>query len=149
MNEEMAKVQLELNLQIAELQLNTQPSTPPEVREQCASTITIGIEDISSAVKDCTKLFEESFEVLTTLEEDPNIQHLEIEVHELQQKYDGRKGTAPMMALTQRLVWMQQEKALKEQVDAVQHKEAVLRVYLQPWIDEAFIIIGSIEAKLM
>jgi hypothetical protein len=34
--EEMAKVQLELNLQIAELQLKAQPSTPPEVREQRA-----------------------------------------------------------------------------------------------------------------
>lgn len=31
--EEMAKVQLELNLQIAELQLKLQPSTPPEVKE--------------------------------------------------------------------------------------------------------------------
>lgn len=31
--EEMAKVQLELNLQITELQLKAQPSTPPKVKE--------------------------------------------------------------------------------------------------------------------
>lgn len=43
---------------------------------------------------------------------------------------------------------MQQEKGLKEQVDAAQHKEVVLKVHIQPWIDEAFIITGSIEAKL-
>lgn len=30
--EEMAKVQLELNLHIVELQFNVQPSTPPKVR---------------------------------------------------------------------------------------------------------------------
>jgi len=43
------------------------------VREQCAITITTGIEEIINAVKDYTKLFEESFEVLTTLQDDPNI----------------------------------------------------------------------------
>jgi len=31
--EEMTKVQLELNLQIIELRLEVQPSTPPKVRE--------------------------------------------------------------------------------------------------------------------
>jgi len=44
-------------------------------------------------VKYYTKLFEESFEVLTTLQEDPNIQRLEIEAHELQLKYNEIKGT--------------------------------------------------------
>ena len=83
--EEMAKVQLELNLQIAKLWLKAQPSTPPEVREQCANAITTGMEEISNAVKDCTKMLEQSFEVLTTLQEDLNIQHLEIEMHNLQQ----------------------------------------------------------------
>ena len=50
--EEMAKVQLELNLQIAELQLKAQPSTPPEVREQRTSAITMGIEEINNAMKE-------------------------------------------------------------------------------------------------
>jgi len=43
---------------------------------------------------------------------------------------------------------MQQTKALKEQVDATQHKEAVLKARIQPWIDEAFTIIAEIERKL-
>ena len=64
--------------------MKVQPSTPPEVKEKCTSTITGGIAKFTSAVKDCTKLFEESFEVLTTLQEDLNIQLLEIETHELQ-----------------------------------------------------------------
>lgn len=80
-----------------------QLSTPQEVREQCASAITLGMEEISSVVKDYTKMLEELFEVLTTLQEYPNIQCLEIEVHELQQQYDNFKGTTQMVALTQRL----------------------------------------------
>lgn len=33
-------------------------------------------------------------------------------------------------------------------MDAARHKEAVLKVHLQLWIDEAYTIISSIEAKL-
>lgn len=80
----MAKFQLELNLQIVELQLKAQPSTPPEMKEQRSNTITAGTIEINSAVMDCTKLFKELFEVLTTLQEDPNIQCLETEAYELQ-----------------------------------------------------------------
>ena len=43
---------------------------------------------------------------------------------------------------------MQEAKALKEQVDVTRHKEAVLKVHLQPWIDEAYTITTSIEGKL-
>ena len=125
-----------------------QPSTLPEVREQHASAITMGTEEINSAVKNCTKLLEEAFKVLTTLQEDPNIQCLETEAHELQQRYDDIKWITQTVALTQRLTWMQQEKALKEQVDVVRHKEVDLKARIQPWIDEAFVIIALIEANL-
>lgn len=63
----MVRVPLELNLQIAKLQLKAQPSTPQEVREQRISAIMAGIEKIKNAVKDCTKVLEELFEVLTAL----------------------------------------------------------------------------------
>jgi len=65
--EEMAKVHIELKLKIAKLQLKEKPSTPPKVKEQHANAIIVGIVEINSVVKDCTKLFEESFEVLTNL----------------------------------------------------------------------------------
>lgn len=52
------------------------------------------------------------------------------------------------MAVTQRLAWMQQAKALKEEVDAARHKEVVLKARVQPWIDEEFVITTSIEANL-
>jgi len=48
--EETTKVPLELNLQIIELRLKAQPSTPREVREQRASAITAGMEEIGGAV---------------------------------------------------------------------------------------------------
>jgi len=59
-----------------------------------------------------------SLEVLTTLQEDPNIQHLETEARELPQQYDSVRGTVQIVVLTQQLARMQQAKALKEQVDA-------------------------------
>ena len=43
---------------------------------------------------------------------------------------------------------MKEEKALKEQVDVAQHKKSVLKVHLQPWIDEAYLITTSIEGML-
>lgn len=44
---------------------------------------------------------------------------------------------------------MQQAKALKEQVDAVCHKEEILKACVQPWIDEAFTIMTYIEVRLV
>lgn len=146
--EEMAKVQLALNLQIAELQLKAQSSTPPEVREQCAISVTLGMEEISNVVRDCTRILEGLFEVLTDLQEETNIERLETEAHELQQHYDSVKGTTQMVALTQRLAQMQQAKALKEKLDATRHREAVLTAHVQLWIDEAFVVIETIEGKL-
>ena len=73
MQEEMTEVQLKLNLLKTELRLKAQLSTPLEVREQHANTITSGLDEIENAVRDCTRMLEESFEVLTNLQEDPNI----------------------------------------------------------------------------
>jgi len=47
---------------------------------------------VDSVVTDCMKLFEQSLEVLTTLQEDPNIEHLETEAREMKHKYDEIKG---------------------------------------------------------
>lgn len=71
---EMVWVHLELNLQIIELQLKAQPSTPPKVKEQQATTITEVVAAIDNAIADCTQLFKQLFEVLTSLQEDPNVQ---------------------------------------------------------------------------
>lgn len=80
----MERVHLELNLQITKLQLMAQPSTPPEVKEQQATTIFEAVAVVDITVVDYTQLFEKSFEVLTNLLEDPNVYRLEIEACELQ-----------------------------------------------------------------
>lgn len=99
-------------------------------------------------MQSCTTLLEETFGVLTTLQEDPTIQRLETKVRQLQMKYDSVRGTAQTVVLTQQLARLQQAKALKEQVDTVCQKEAVLKAHVQPWIDEAFLIMADIEGKL-
>lgn len=85
-----------------------------EVKEKCATVVTEVITAVDSVVVDCTRLFEQLFEVLTSLQEDPNVHRLEIEVRELQEHYDEVKGTTHIVALTERLVKLQEAKALKE-----------------------------------
>ena len=75
-------------------------------------------------------MLEESFVVLTSLQEDPNIQRLEIDTRELQVQYDSVRGTTQMVVLTQQLAKLQHAKALKEQVDAARQKEAVLKAHV-------------------
>ena len=55
---EMARIQLEMNLQITELQLKAHPSTPQEVKEQRAIVVTEAIAVVDSAVAHCTQHFE-------------------------------------------------------------------------------------------
>ena len=55
---ELAKVQLELNLQITDLQLKAQLSTPPEVKKQHATVVTEAIVAVDNAVAGYTQIFE-------------------------------------------------------------------------------------------
>lgn len=72
-NLEVAKVQFELNLKITELELKSQPSTPPKVREQREAAVKDGVAAVDVAVVDCTALFKQSMEVVRTLQEDPHL----------------------------------------------------------------------------
>ena len=92
--EEATRIPLELKMQNFELRLKAQPSTPQEVRDQHASNIRKGLEEIEYAVQSYTMLLEESFRVLTTLQEDPTIQWLETEARELQMQYDSVHETS-------------------------------------------------------
>lgn len=76
---ELAKVQFELNLKITEPELRAQPSTPPEVREQRKTYVKDVVAVFDTTVKDCTTLFEQALKVVTSLQEDPNLQRLETE----------------------------------------------------------------------
>ena len=58
LREETTRVQLELNLQIDELQLKAQPSTPLKIKEQHTSTIAVGLEEIGGTVCDYTNILE-------------------------------------------------------------------------------------------
>lgn len=81
--EEATKVHLELNLKITKLQLKVQPSTPLEFIEKCHHTIHLGLEAIEDAIQDCTGLLDQLLFTLNSLQEDPTLQRLEIEVQEL------------------------------------------------------------------
>lgn len=72
--EEMIKVQLELDLQITELKLKVQSSTPLEVREKCTHAIQIGFEKIGQVTEGCTEMLQQALTILTHLQEDPSLQ---------------------------------------------------------------------------
>lgn len=70
----MEKVQLEFNLQIIKLQFKAQPSTLLEVKKQLATIVIEAVVAVDSAIVDCMQHFEQSFEVLKNMQEDPNVQ---------------------------------------------------------------------------
>lgn len=78
---EVAKVQFALNLKITELELKLQPSTSLEVREHREAIVKDGVAAVDATVVDCTALFDQSMEVVTTMQEDPNLQRLNTEAH--------------------------------------------------------------------
>ena len=47
-----------------------------------------------------------------------------------------------------RLAKLQEAKELKEQAEAAQRKEAVLKARLAPWMDEAYLLSTTIGEKL-
>ena len=67
------KVQFELNLKITDLELKPQPSTPLEAREQCEAVVKDVVIVVDAIMVDYTALFEQSMEVVTNLQEDPNL----------------------------------------------------------------------------
>ena len=81
-------------------------------------------------------------------QEDPNLQSLNTEAHELQQHYDETRVTVCTVTISQRLAKPHEAKQLLEQVEAAQRKEVVLKARLGPWMDEAYVISTTIEEKL-
>lgn len=63
-------------------------------------------------------------------------------------QYDSVHGTTQIVVLTQQVTRLQQEKELKEKVDATCQKYLVLKSHVQPWIDEAFLITAGIDGKI-
>ena len=54
---EVARVQFKLNLKITEMELKSQPSTPPEVREEREVVVKEGVAMVDAVVVDCVVLF--------------------------------------------------------------------------------------------
>lgn len=53
-----------------------------------------------------------------------------------------------MIAITQRLAKIQEARDMKIQADVARQKEAVIKVRLQPWLDEEFMVSTTIECKV-
>ena len=101
LKEEISKVRFELQLQISELQLKLQPTTPPKVREQCEATIKANMNTLEDAIKGCSQLFEKTMEMWTSLQEDPHLQKIEAYIEEKQVQFDEIRAKAWTLAPVQ------------------------------------------------
>lgn len=145
---EVARVQFQLNLKFIELELKSQPLTLPKVREQCEAAVKDGVPIVDAMVMDCTTLFEQAMEEVTTLQEDLKLQRLKTETHELQNQYDEVQMMTHTMSTMQCLAKVQEGKHLLAQVEVTQKKEAVLKAQLDPWLEDSYQVSTNIQQKL-
>lgn len=131
--EEATKAQGELALQIVELQLQAQQPQPDD--EHHRVEIQEGMETIRSTVREYSGLLDQSIDLLTSLQDDPIVQHIEAKVCTLQQAYDTYCREAKMVTITQRLAKMREAQVLKAQMDVARKKEAKLKDRIQTWIN--------------
>lgn len=99
--DEIVRVRFEMQLQISELQLKLQPMTPPEVREQCEATIEEGMTMVEDVVKGCKELFEQAMELWTSLQEDPALQKIGVDIKENQRQFNEILLTMRTLPLVQ------------------------------------------------
>jgi len=66
-------------------------------------------------------------ELVINLQEDPNLQRLKTNIHELQQQYNEVQATAHSVAIAQNLPKLQEGKKILTQVEEAQKKRKSLR----------------------
>ena len=106
----MARVQLELNMKIMEMELKPHPSTSSDVQEQHDAFVKECIANVDVEVANCTTLFEQAMEVVMTLHKYPTLQILSTKIHELQHYYDEVRVMACSITTVQHLAKFQEEK---------------------------------------
>ena len=74
---EIEKLKVEHETQIAELQLRIRPESPPEVKDQRRTDIQASTTKISDIMGSASKLLGDSVETWTTLQEHPRIGQLQ------------------------------------------------------------------------
>lgn len=135
--EKVDKVIFDLRMQIDELQLNLQLTTPLEVREQMNVTIKESKAQLDVTVQGCDKLFTQALGLWDTMPEDPTLQQLSTEHRETQKHYDEISTRAWMLALVQRFTCLQEGKEKCLHIQELQKKNSVLSTPLEPQIEEA------------
>jgi len=100
------------------------------------------------AVKDYMKLFEKTMELWTTLQEDPTLQRINIDLRNKQLQFDEVSSTTWTLAPVQLFVKFQEEKQLQSDIEELRRKEAILWTRTQSWIEEANQLTLFVQNKL-
>lgn len=72
----LTEMKFECEFKITELQMRLQPVTPLKLCEQREKDLKLVLEVIVDTVVDYSKLLDETMNILTTLQEDPNIHRI-------------------------------------------------------------------------
>lgn len=75
--------------------------------------------------------------ILTSLQEDPNIQKIEEELLVKQKQHNEILATIKSLPVLQKLAGIIEGKNLQMQIDDLQRKEKILQARTQSWQDEA------------
>ena len=113
-------------MNIFELQLQLQPATPPEVRGQCAIEIKAAIFNIESMFQECIQVFEDIMDVQASLQEDPDVQKIEVEICEKLEQMDHIKVTMKILAPVLWYTHLQEGKFLQGKIDELRIKEQII-----------------------
>lgn len=81
---EVERVKFEMQIQVPDLQMKLQPTTPPEVWEQHEVAIKADMEVLEVGVKDCSQIFDNTMEMWASLQEDPHVQNIEAGIRDKQ-----------------------------------------------------------------
>jgi predicted nucleic acid-binding Zn-ribbon protein len=112
----------QLQQRVMELELQTIPQTPQEVRDQREMTAWSTVEGIKALTEECKQLSSRSAQIYESLTENPELHKLESQLQEV--KHEAEKLQVQLKALSpvERMKWSHEQCTAQQQIHTLQSK---------------------------
>jgi hypothetical protein len=137
----------QLQQRVAELELQTVPSTPQEVRDQREETARSTVQRIKALALECKQLSSRSAQNYERLTEDPELKTLESQLQEEKQQATIVQAQLKPLSAVERMKRSQEQCTAQQQVHAIQRKVMEVTQKLQPVQDAACLLFEEIEGQ--
>lgn len=107
------------------------------VRDQSEAELKLVMFSIFVALVDYNKLLDESMQIWTSLQEDPNVQKLQEEMQKKQQKLEESQETMNTLPISEKLTKINEAKVFQKRIKELKREEKMLIEITQPWQDKA------------